>query len=395
MRLNSFSFLLGITLLIGVEFARVYFIMPFPGSQQYNSVDLAYFLNTYLTGFRIVGLVLAGYPAYSYLRNGTRLRKWLTASVFVLWLTIAFLVTYRLQADKIFYEQKKITLLPADLNRVLPQQLVLGVSLNNESTAYPIEIIGYHHQVRDSVGGEAILVTYCTVCRTGRVYSPVVNGVAETFRLVGMDHFNAMFEDSRTKSWWRQVNGEAITGSLKGSRLAEIPAEQMTLAAWITRHPNTRILQPDSTYVESYNKLKLYDEGKSKSKLTGTDSLSWQPKSWVVGLKLGNSARAYDWIELKQAGLVNDRLSGESLLVALEPDTASFHVWLRPDTLLFVVKDKQLRDLQTSSTWDWTGLCVEGPLEGNSLKPVQSYREFWHSWKTFNPNTTRYQPESN
>jgi hypothetical protein len=63
------------------------------------------------------------------------------------------------------------------------------------------------------------MITYCTVCRTGRVFEPVVNGKFEKFRLVGMDHFNAMFEDVTTKSWWRQVTGEAITGKLKGQQL--------------------------------------------------------------------------------------------------------------------------------------------------------------------------------
>jgi hypothetical protein len=66
------------------------------------------------------------------------------------------------------------------------------------------------HQVRDSINHIPVMVTYCTVCRTGRIYNPIVNGKAETFRLVGMDHFNAMFEDATTKSWWRQSTGECI-----------------------------------------------------------------------------------------------------------------------------------------------------------------------------------------
>jgi hypothetical protein len=54
--------------------------------------------------------------------------------------------------------------------------LVIGVALNGEAKAYPIQVIGYHHQVRDTVGGLPVMVTYCTVCRTGRVFSPVING---------------------------------------------------------------------------------------------------------------------------------------------------------------------------------------------------------------------------
>jgi hypothetical protein len=53
------------------------------------------------------------------------------------------------------------------------------------------------------------MVTYCTVCRTGRVYGPIINGKKETFRLVGMDHFNAMLEDATTKSWWQQATWDA------------------------------------------------------------------------------------------------------------------------------------------------------------------------------------------
>lgn len=66
-----------------------------------------------------------------------------------------------------------------------------------EARAYPVQYIGYHHQVQDTVGGQAILVTFCTVCRTGRVLDPRVDWDVEHFRLVGMDHFNAMLEDRR------------------------------------------------------------------------------------------------------------------------------------------------------------------------------------------------------
>ena len=92
-------------------------------------------------------------------------------------------------------------------NTIDSNKLVIGIDIHGESRAYPIQIIGYHHQVKDTVGNTPVMITYCTVCRTGRVYSPVVNGKLENFRLVGMDHFNAMFEDETTKSWWQQATG--------------------------------------------------------------------------------------------------------------------------------------------------------------------------------------------
>ena len=382
-------------MLLVVEIARVYYIMPFPGSQHDNTIALAYFIQSNLGVIRLFGIVLMGYPLYQYFRSSSRKTKLVVGLLLVFYIVVFYLFNFQFLADKMFVQPQNKRLANVQDNSVPIRQLVVGVALHGEAKAYPIEIIGYHHQVRDTVGGEAIMVTYCTVCRTGRVYSPFVDGQPENFRLVGMDHFNAMFEDSRTRSWWRQVNGEAIAGKLKGQTLKEIPSEQMRLESWIKQHPNTLILQPDTLFKEEYEALENFDEGKSKGKLTKPDSLSWKEKSWVVGVSLGLNARAYDWMDLKEHHVMNDELAAIPLVVALENDTASFHVWNRiagVDTLTFLYSDsvKAMMDTKTRSLWDWSGRCEQGSLKGMQLKTVQSYQEFWHSWRTFHPQTSQF-----
>lgn len=396
--MKVFLFLLGIVILVCAEVAKVYFIMPFPGSQEDNVIDLAYFLNNYIYLFRITGILLIAYPAYQLIRFGKPAVRWTVVILLVFWLFIFYNTNFRLLADKMFYQPENKILVKAAKSTVNNNALVLGVQINNVAKAYPIEIIGYHHQVRDTIGGKPVMVTYCTVCRTGRVFSPIVNGQPEDFRLVGMDHFNAMFEDSRTKSWWRQVSGEAITGPLKGSQLEEIFSEQMTLQAWLSRYPDSYILQPDSLFKKQYDELADYDEGKQEGRLEGTDSLSWKDKSWVIGVSMGLFARAYDWNDLKKSRVINDNLEKTPLVVVLENDTASFHVWSRiagNDTLMFSYSDslKAIMDTKTNSVWDWNGQCQEGVLKGTRLNTIQSYQEFWHSWRTFHPNTTQHLPK--
>jgi hypothetical protein len=46
-----------------------------------------------------------------------------------------------------------------------------------------------------------------------------------------------------------------------------------------------------------------------------------------------------------------------------------------------------IRDLNTQSVWQPKGSCIDGPLKGAQLQPVQAYQEFWHSWRTFHPAT--------
>lgn len=384
-------FIVGIVFLLGLEILRVYFIMPFPGSQRASTVEFAYYLHKNIMSLRVIGLLLIAFPVFSILRSGKILPKLGVGIALGIFAVVFYFFNFRFLAEKIFYPPQRKIFADISTNQIPETNLVLGVSLNGKAKAYPIEFIGYHHQVRDSVGQTPVMVTYCTVCRTGRVFSPVVEDKLEDFRLVGMDHFNAMFEDVTTRSWWRQVSGEAIAGPLLGKRLAEIPSEQMRLAAWISRYPHTLVMQPDCTFAEEYEGLKNYDEGKSTSSLTRADSLSWQDKSWVVGVQLEGYARAYDWNELLAHRAINDSLAGTALLVAVADDSATFQVWRR-DSLWFSLDSSTalLKDEQSQSLWNWQGECATGALQGSRLPVVQSYQEFWHSWRTFHPHTSRY-----
>jgi hypothetical protein len=224
----------------------------------------------------------------------------------------------------------------------------------------------------------------------------MVDGVPDNFRLVGMDHFNAMFEDSRTKSWWRQVSGEAITGSLKGKALGEIQSQQMALGAWLMFHPDSYILQQDKSFLAQYEGLIDYDEGKTKGKLERHDSLSWHDKSWVIGVANGLSAKAYDWNDLLKSRVINDAIGNVPLAIVLEEDSVSFHAWRRVignDTLQFRydAKSKNLVD-QNNHLWNWSGENTDGPYKNARLRLVQAYQEYWHSWRTFHPQTKKYLP---
>jgi len=270
--------------------------------------------------------------------------------------------------------------------------LIIGVAINNEAKAYPIEIIGYHHQVRDTIGGEPVMITYCTVCRTGRAYSPYIDGKLQDFRLVGMDHFNAMFEDAATKSWWRQESGTAIAGPLKGTSLKEIPSQQMKLQDWLALHPDSYVLQPDSNFKKEYADLRGYDEDTLKSSLEKHDSASWKFKSWVIGVNENNHFKAYDWNLLAGKKMIEDSIANIPLLLTMNKDERTFYVLNRSTSngvlhFSYDSTNEILHDDKTNSTWNINGVCADGAMKGTQLKPVQAYQEFWHSWKEFHPQT--------
>lgn len=367
------------------EIANVYFIMPMPGSQQYNSIDLAYFLYSYRWIFRIVFLLMIGIGAFK--AFGIRW-KWIPVVAAIPTLWVVYLFNFKMTADHMFLQPGKLSFTNFSNSTLNDSSIVVAVHHNGDAKAYPIRYIQYHHQVRDTIAGKPIMVTYCNVCRTGRVFEPTVDGKPEKFRLVGMDHFNAMFEDATTGSWWRQANGEAIAGKLKGISLPEVESNQFTLKNFFAYYPDGRVMQGDVDFKTSYDSVGRFEKGKSKGKLTRTDSSSWKNKSWVIGLIVNGKSKAYDWIELRQHNIVNDYVGETPVVVAIAADAQTFIAFERNAADTFLIRNDSL--ISNAHRYGFSGRGQDG-----TLKTVTAYQEFWHSWKQFHPETETYGSAAN
>ncbi len=366
--MRALLFVLGVLLVIVPEVLRVYYIMPFPGSQEdmatdLRQVDIAYWLHRNIWWVRLIGLALLIGPFIHYMKKGGVWKRIGVLVLVALCALVFYAFNFRFMADRMFYPPKEKIMRTVAVNDSTAISLVIAVGRNGDARAYPIELIGYHHQVLDTIGGEPVLITYCTVCRTGRAWKPEVDGKPGTFRLVGMDHFNAMFEDSRTKSWWRQATGECIEGPLKGQRLEEVPSQQLTLGEFTARYPQGLVFQPDPHFTAQYAGLEGFDHGTIDSSLEYHDTASWRPKSWVVGVVHNGHARAYDWNDLMKGDQIVDVLGRDTLLLWGRAQEGSFEVILKEDL-----------------------------FRATLPRVIPAYQEFWHSWRTFHPNTTRYEP---
>ncbi len=374
-------FYAGLAGLALFEFLDVYFIMPLPGSQGIESLGAAYFLHSYRWVFRggFLLAIAAGSPAAFHSR-----RKWLPAAAALAAIAVAWFFNFQMTAERIFRQPEKLTLRPRRESSVKEGYMVIGIENNGEAKAYPIRFLVYHHQVQDTIGGKAVIVTYCSVCRTGCVFEPTVNGHLEKFRLVGMDHFNAMFEDATTHSWWRQATGEAVIGPMNGATLPEIAASQLSLRKWFELHPGSLVMQPDESSRENYDPEGRFERGKSKGDLTRTDSGCWKEKSWVIGVQIGSISKAYDWNHLKAKHIINDSIGEVPVVLVLSSDKNSFAAFQRPGPGWVFTLDGNVLSASGRS-YDLSGRNINSPTE--RLERIDAHQEFWHSWRTFHPGT--------
>lgn len=379
-------FYFGLAGLALFEFLKIYCIMPMPGSQRMDTLNVAYFLHAHRWLFRIAFFILIA--AGSRRAFGIERRwKWLPALMAALALAVVGFLHFEMTAERMFQQPRLIAFETRARNALDENAVVIGVENNGEAKSYPIRFLAYHHQVQDTVGGKPVLVTYCSVCRSGRVFEPIVHGHPEKFRLVGMDHFNAMFEDATTQSWWRQATGEAVAGPRKGETMKEVSCVQVTLRKWFELYPDAVVMQPDAASMANYGEGK-FERGENKNGLTGTNSDSWKDKSWVVGVQVGGASKAYDWNRLKEQRVINDQVGDTPIVLVLCSDQQSFAAFERPAASeRFTIQDDTLSS--AGKFYDFSGRELAAP--GQHLRKLSAYQEFWHSWRAFHPETKLHQ----
>ena len=377
-------FYTGIILISVFEILNVFFIMPMPGSQEIKSIDVAYFLYSHRWFFRIGSGILIVTGISSAFSNKLTLLPVLSILGSAI---IIYAFNFKMNAESMFKQPVKLILKPKSENMLNDSSLLICVVNNGIAKGYPIRYMSYHHQVQDTVGDLSLIVTYCNVCRTGRAYIPEVEGHPEKFRLVGMDHYNAMFEDETTGSWWRQATGEAIAGPLKGKIMPEYESVQLTAGKLFELYPDALVMQADEASKLKYDSAGKFEQGKSTSRLTRTDSLSWKDKSWVIGIQKGSESKAYDWNLLKKQGIINDFIGTTPILIVLSADGESFAAFDRPsEAEIYSIRGDIL--YSNTGSYDFTGMNIQE--KGKNLERIKGYQEFWHSWRTFHPATRQY-----
>ncbi len=92
--------------------------------------------------------------------------------------------------------------------------------------------------------------------------------------------------------------------------------------------------------------------------------------------------------------IIQDSFAATPVILTLNENEKTFYVLNRTvdgNILHFTyAANKELRDEETNSVWNIDGSCVDGKLKGKQLAFIQSYQEFWHSWKSFHPETEVY-----
>jgi hypothetical protein len=290
---------------------------------------------------------------------------------------------------------------------------VLAVAIGGDARAYPLQILMWHEIVNDTVGGRPVVVTYCPLCNSGIVFERTVDGTVLDFGTSGkLYRSDLVMYDRQGHSLWAQMEGRAIVGARAGTRLTMVPANTLAFETWRAAHPSGRVLSRETGHRRAYgvNPYEAYDEP-AVGPFLFRDRLDPRrpPKERVVGVRLGDAARAYPWSVLERIKVVHDTLAGEPLVVFYQSGTLSaldateiaqsrdvgatavFSRRLGDRLLTFEPAGPAFRDRETGTTWNLLGLATAGSRRGEHLRAIPHVDAFWFAWAVFHPATSLHE----
>ena len=233
-------------------------------------------------------------------------------------------------------------------------EMVIGVTLDGESRAYPLAILVWHELANDTLAGRPILVSYCPLCGTGIVFDRRIDGRPHRFGVSGLLYqSDLLMYDRESESLWSQIGAEAVTGPSLGSRLTLVRSRMLTWGEWKQRHPATTVLSKNTGHARRYGTSPYGDYERSREIYFPTPrDRRYHPKMRTLGLRLADgTARAYPAKEIEAAGgSVREQFAGRDVVIHYEARTKVFDA-------------KVPADIEV----------IEG---------------FWFAWATFHPETT-------
>jgi hypothetical protein len=132
------------------------------------------------------------------------------------------------------------------------------------------------------------------------VYAREARGQTLTFCVSGkLWESSLVMLDSETKSLWSHLLGEAMSGPLEGEVLEVIPSLITDWKTWKTKHPDTTALRLYRT--ATMFRSDLYEKHRRKN--------------WVLGYANRQQSRHWNFQDLQNHPVINDRLANQPLLV--------------------------------------------------------------------------------
>ena len=277
-------------------------------------------------------------------------------------------------------------------------ELVVGLNVNGDIRAYPLQILVWHEIVNDNVGGVPVAITYCPLCFTNQIFNRTLqDGNVVEFGTSGkLYNSNLVMYDRTSDSLWSQALAQGIVGKYAGVNLQRIPFDVANWKEWMELYPESKVLSRETGSSRPYG-ADPYEDYYTNSEVlfpisNQDDRLGL--KEIVIGLENNGQYKAYKLQDVEDKKIINDEINNKPIALfssflfmvrAFDPvvDGQALQFKYNPQNNTFV-------DILKGSEWNFEGVAINGELKGKELIRLPYDEGFWFEWVAFHPDTELY-----
>lgn len=185
------------------------------------------------------------------------------------------------------------------------QEPVVGFAFNGDARAYPLRVLMWHEIVNDTVGGIPVTITYCPLCNSAIVFDRRFEGKVLDFGTTGkLRNSDLVMYDRQSETWWQQFTGTGIVGKYTDRELDTHPARLESFEHFKKRHPEGKVLVPNSPNMRAYgrNPYVNYDLSATPFLYSGEMPEGIDPMARVVVVSDGKTKSAVTLELLRSKG---------------------------------------------------------------------------------------------
>jgi len=228
------------------------------------------------------------------------------------------------------------------------------------------------------------------------VWGREVDGVKLTFHLAGINNQNFLMRDEETGTYWQQITGVAVSGSMAGKKLKLIPADELTFALWRNEQPHGTVLKDVPAYAADYSPRDWDVKMRRARTVLSYARPGLAARDVMLGVSAFGATRAFPYEDVLKQKLVNDHVGTEPVVLVVGPDNVSVRVFRSrvpgasgtPE--FYRTPDGAMLEDTTGSRWNFEGCAFEGKLKGTCLERVEAIKDYWFDWRHYNASTTVY-----
>lgn len=269
--------------------------------------------------------------------------------------------------------------------------LVFGVSINGDSRAYPLRIMGWHEMLNDVVGGVPVALAYCTLCGSAILYGTDHKDQPGNFSFGTsglLYRSNKLMFDRQTHSLWNQFTGKPVSGSLldRGITLTTLPLTITSWEHWLQQHEETQVLSLDTGFVRDYGSGVTYAEYFNSPDLMFPAVVDNEKelalKDYVFSVTQFATSRAWPLSSFEREPLILDQVGTTPLVLIGNAATRSVRAYERgADEQFEMSPDGTL--LLDGTPWQVHEEFLKGPGNTEHRARLPGHVSFWFAWQNF------------